>query len=615
MKTQTPGSVQGNTTNTSTTLTAKTCSRKSLRQILLKYWKLLTIAPSSTLLVAVMTWTGLLQGLEWKVLDVLLQLRPAEPPDPRIVIVTIDDKDISRAGNWPISDRVLTDVLLKLKEQKPRVIGLDIYRDLPVEPGHQQLVNLFNATPNLIGVEKRFGSLRVPAPPTLAQKGQVAISDIVEDPDQTVRRGLLAARDDQQDQIYLGLATKLALTYLEAEGIKLEAVEGSQEKRKLGQAQFTAFSQRDGGYRHVDDFGYQVLLNFRSGREELQTIPLTAVLDGQVPKGALRDRIVLIGSIAESINDDFITPIHHSVRDPETQELVDLPRTPGVFVHANLTSQIISAALYGRPFIQVLPDALELLWIFSWSCFGVFGVWQLTHRNRSIGQLFYTRVVLGIAFISGGLFVIHYLAFVGVNLWVPFIAPLVGLSMAAIASCNFYNEELFNFAYLDGLTQVANRRYFEQILTRHGRLKGDLSLILCDIDFFKNYNDTYGHQAGDACLKQVATAIRHAVRQTDIVARYGGEEFAVVLPRTNGQAALQVAERIVRQVRELKLVHASSQVSDYVTLSCGVSTVMLDEQLLQNTSWTPFSLVTQADELLYLVKKNGRNQAMFKITD
>jgi len=169
------------------------------------------------------------------------------------------------------------------------------------------------------------------------------------------------------------------------------------------------------------------------------------------------------------------------------------------------------------------------------------------------------------------------------------------------------NRELQRLASLDGLTGVANRRRFDEYLElewqQMAREKLPLSLILCDIDFFKKYNDSYGHQAGDACLRQVADALRFCARRSiDLVARYGGEEFAMILPNTTAAGAAQVAEEMRSVVNALEIPHVQSAVSAYVTLSLGIACITPRP----NTS--PTMLIAAADAALYQAKAAGRNR-------
>jgi diguanylate cyclase (GGDEF)-like protein len=130
-----------------------------------------------------------------------------------------------------------------------------------------------------------------------------------------------------------------------------------------------------------------------------------------------------------------------------------------------------------------------------------------------------------------------------------------------------------------------------------------LSLIIIDVDYFKLYNDSYGHLAGDFCLQQVAKVIKSSVqRVTDLVARYGGEEFAVILPATSAEGALQLAEKIIKNVRKLEIVHEKSAVSSFVSVSLGVASVIPEKEM------TPASLIALADGALYAAKSSGRDR-------
>ncbi len=169
------------------------------------------------------------------------------------------------------------------------------------------------------------------------------------------------------------------------------------------------------------------------------------------------------------------------------------------------------------------------------------------------------------------------------------------------------NQALQRLALLDGLTQVANRRRFDEYLQQQWMLSialnQPLSLILTDVDEFKNYNDYYGHLAGDDCLKQVAQSLSHLLkRPTDLVARYGGEEFAIVLPQTSIEGAIQVAKAILQDFQLRQIPHAKSSISDRITLSLGLSSIVPQKNFSLDT------LITTADKALYQAKHEGRNR-------
>ncbi|MGC9527716.1 MAG: sensor domain-containing diguanylate cyclase, partial [Limnospira sp.] len=183
----------------------------------------------------------------------------------------------------------------------------------------------------------------------------------------------------------------------------------------------------------------------------------------------------------------------------------------------------------------------------------------------------------------------------------------------AIQQAELY-QQLERLATLDGLTQVPNRRQFDSYLEaewrraiREGR---PISLILCDVDFFKPYNDTYGHQEGDHCLQDVARALSRAVRRPgDLVARYGGEEFAVILPNTDAEGTRHIAEAIRAEIRQLQRPHEASPICPYVSLSLGVTSIYphFDLQVEQ--------LISAADMALYEAKAQGRDRFVMRLLE
>jgi len=189
----------------------------------------------------------------------------------------------------------------------------------------------------------------------------------------------------------------------------------------------------------------------------------------------------------------------------------------------------------------------------------------------------------------------------------PIRSPIVRARVRNHLELKRHRDYLGKLSATDGLTGIANRRWFDEQLEREWRRArrehAPLSLLLMDIDFFKAYNDHYGHLAGDDCLLQIALMPNQCTkRPADLVARYGGEEFVCLLPDTDAEGALWVANLLQGEVSRLSIPHAYSSVADHVTLSIGVAT------MVPVVGQLPFDLIRRADELLYAAKQNGRNQ-------
>lgn len=391
-----------------------------------KIW-LPAIATLVTLPILLLRLTGLLQGLEWNSYDQFFRWRSLEPPDQRIAIVTIDESDLQAVGQWPIPDRVLAEVLTTIKAQKPHAIGLDLYRDLPVEPGHQELLAVFETTPNLFGIEKVVRS-KVSPPPVLSQRQQIGFADQVVDGDGKVRRGLLSVVDTSGKTQY-SLAVKLALSYLMAQEIQ-ESQGNSPNSWQLGKAVFYPFTRNDGSYVRAQSGGYQILINFRGNETQFLSFSLNQILKKQIPPEVFRDRLVLIGSTAPSINDFFATPYSGALfHSPKPMA--------GVILHANIISQILSAALDGRALLRTWDEAIEGLWIWLWAGIGAIVSWWL----KSFWQ-----IVLGMLGLSAGLVGICYGAFL-LGWWIPLVPPLLSLLAGAIVLLLMINKQTEQLRY------------------------------------------------------------------------------------------------------------------------------------------------------------------------
>lgn len=378
--------------------------------------------------VIVMRWFGCFQVWEWAAFDQFVRWRPAEPLDSRIVIVEIKEADLQKYG-YPISDAALAQLLQKLHAGKPRAIGLDVYRDLPTQPGNAELLKTFKTIPNLIGIElmpdeTRFG---VRPPPVLDKLDRIGFNNVVIDADSKVRRTLLYAWPGD-GKTHQSFALRLALLYLKSEGISPQPARVNPKYLQLGKGVFRPFQPNDGAYVRSDSRGYQILTNLRGPRGSFRTASMSDVLSGTVPADFVRSRVVLIGSNAPSLRDFYQNSYSSGWFGPPQQ-------IPGVELQAHFLSQILSAAIDGRGGINVSSEAAELLWILLWSWAGANVSWNL----RSLGRSAYCLLSICL-----GLSASLYLAFLA-GWWLPLIPPilsLLGSGAAVVGYLAHLQEEL-----------------------------------------------------------------------------------------------------------------------------------------------------------------------------
>ena len=360
---------------------------------------------------------GAFQGLELAMLDQAFRLRPLETKKIPIVIVTISEPDLVELNQFPISDQTLSTAIELLKRENPTVIGLDIYRDLPVEPGYQQLLKTFTSTPNLIGIEKfvkdSTGS-GVRPPPILRDRNQVAMNDLVVDPDGRIRRNLLSIRQNGKTELSLG--TRLAVAYLKTVGIQPQ--QNPKGELQIGKLTYRALPPNAGGYAKADVGGFQVLSNYLMVPGGIQKLSIQEVLAGRIPAGLLRNSVVIIGSTAESARGDrFFTP--YTTQQNEFRF--------GVDIHANLAAQIISSAMDGRSTLVPLPEGLEWAWILIWASLGTSLGWSIQSRRMLIS----IPLSISILFVSAyGLFIVGW--------WTVVISPLVAFLGAGLMSRGYW---------------------------------------------------------------------------------------------------------------------------------------------------------------------------------
>lgn len=311
-------------------------------------------------LVMIARLTGSMQSLEWLVFDNFLRLRLPEPIDERILIIGINEDDIQDVG-YPIPDREMAALLRKLQTYTPRAIGLDIVRDLAVEPGNLELVSTFKDSRNVIGIEKVLPKTIAPPPDLPAQ--QVGFVDQIPDTDGKLRRSLLGTTTAKGYKFALSLL--LAELYLAHEGVKLEHIIGDRNIIKFGNTELPRVFSNSGGYVRTDAGGFQVLFNFRSGQERFRTITLSDVKAGKFQPEWIRDRIVIIGMIAPSTKDFTTTSAIPPAKFAPPGQVY------GVEIHAHAVSQLLSAVLDSRPLLNTWVDIWEYLWIIAWGFLGI----------------------------------------------------------------------------------------------------------------------------------------------------------------------------------------------------------------------------------------------------
>jgi CHASE2 domain-containing sensor protein len=314
-------------------------------------------------------YSGLLQAWELSAFDLLMRSRPAEKPDPRIAIVTVTEADLQaqtydrapRRGS--LSDRSLTKLLTQLTAARPIAIGLDIYRDYPASTSEPALVQQLKTSDRLVGIcqvsSAETGEPGVAPPPELTID-TIGFSDVLLDSDRIVRRHYLALEPPPAAlcQSRYALNVQLALRYLDIQGIKLKYLPN--DIWQLGKLKFAPLEAHSGGYQNINPFGHQILLNYRATPNPIDLAPrvtLTEVLAGRISADTFKDRIVLIGTTAPSFRDSLLVPY--------TTDRGEIQSIPGVVLQAQMVSQLLAAAIDGRPLIHSLPLWADGLWIWG----------------------------------------------------------------------------------------------------------------------------------------------------------------------------------------------------------------------------------------------------------
>lgn len=371
----------------------------------------------ATILIMGLRWLGGLQVWEFKAFDYFLQKIPSEPADHRILIVGIDEGDISRYG-YPLPDWVLANMISKLQSHQPTAIGLDIFRDRPVPDndfhGHQALVKHFKQDSNLVVVCAGDNLQNSVAPPLPSLPQQVGFVDLPDDrsltkgQDDTIRRHLLSrssnpvANASRCTSSY-SMALQLVARYLQKQNIPVTT---SGENWQFGSKIVKRLTNRSAGYQTLDARGNQLLISYRNATPIAQKVTIRDVLHnrGNFDPAWVRNRVVLIGMDAQAIT---VPDIHDTPKG----------KISGVSIHAHVVSQILSAVEDNRPLFWWLPQWGDTIWVWCWSLTGGVVIWfwrvPLLRSLAVSGSVAILTVVCWLGFIQGA--------------WLPFVPSAFGI--------------------------------------------------------------------------------------------------------------------------------------------------------------------------------------------
>lgn len=396
--------------------------RSSFKASYQRLQKMLLASVVVTSLIMGVRQLGMLQGWELQAFDSLIRLRSDEKPDPRLLIVTVTEKDIQKQNikeMRSLSDGALMQLLKKIQPHQPQVIGLDIYRNFPVDSNYADLKTYLQDRRFIAVCEVGENDYKGIGKPPEVPQDQISFSDFPVDGDGVIRRQLLGMAADPNSfcSADISFSFRVALNYLSSLGVESKLIPEnkpySERYWQIGNVVFKKLESDAGGYQQLDALGYQVLLNYRSSVAKQVSLYdiLNGSLDDQLPN-LVKNKIVLIGTTAKSFKDYFKTPLSAGQSEEEL---------PGVIIHAQMVSQIISAVLDGRSLLWWLPGWGETLWIWSWSIVG--GILVGLRSQFPIGG----AIVFALIILSGLCFVVLLLGG-----WIPLVPSALALLLTSL---------------------------------------------------------------------------------------------------------------------------------------------------------------------------------------
>lgn len=538
-------------------------------------------------------------------------------PNKDIVVLAIDDASLEslwdKYGEWPLPRNVYGDLINYIEKENPQAIIFDLMfiKSIKTAPNADKyLSDTMNKYPNVytaMNLDRETTDVRLPIDlpsrisvninnkskvdlkkknyytncrPILSSllngKVNIGMVNVLRSGDGILRT--VAPIVTYKDNFYPYVSFKAAADYIEQQSVKDFDI-NSKGNLKVADTQIPLTKDGD------------AILNWYGGTETHTVIPIYKIIkemNGDLAKGVtpfdFKDKIIIIGTTAMSLHDTKSVPVQDNVY-------------PGVEVHATFFNNMLDNNFIKKT--DVFVDIVIILAVIAL-------VGAIVMLSTSTLFAFLSTTLFGIAY----LFISYYIMEL-YNIWIPVVLPIMSIILSfALSFLAKYLLKARDFEYqyklatIDGLTELYNHRYFQDTLRKQmdiaRRYNQPFSLIIADIDFFKKFNDTYGHQAGDAVLRQVAQILKNNSRTTDYVCRYGGEEMSIILPNTSAEEAMNHANRLCKAIAE-KPFHLTPVDTAPVTISLGVATFPENAQ-------TPQDLIEWADKGLYYAKEHGRNQ-------
>ncbi|NJN21801.1 MAG: EAL domain-containing protein [Leptolyngbya sp. RL_3_1] len=533
----------------------------------------ITVAVSliSLTLVTGLKQLGGFQRFELAGFDYFTRLSPASL-DSRLVIIGITEADLQQYG-WPLSDQTIADLLSIVQRHHPKVVGLDIYRNFPHEPGTAQLTEQLNRD-NVIAimnVGSRSAADQVPPPPTVPWE-RVGFNDLIVDPDGSLRRTLLFVNAPEKP--YFSFALRVATQYVDPVNAAANILSPDPTSLVLGEGTIPRLQRGGGGYQRIDARGYQTLLRYRSAHSPGQTLTAQQILTGDFEGESLRGKVVLIGSVARSLRDEFHTPYLAGSGEKFAM--------PGVTVHGHITSQLLDIAAGNAAIYRFLPAWGEFAWLIMWIGLVSTVAWSVKRSEGVLlGGVGLGALSFGISFVS-----FSYL------IWLPTVEPIVGILLATglvVGQRAIYQQTH------DALTGLPSRdlflAYIQRAIAQPSR--EGITVAFLDVNRFQVINKSLGHSAGDGVLVTIAERLVATLGDQTKLARMGGDEFAILFPHSR-QSQINACLEAMRAALSKPLILQNHRLA----ISASVGLAITQRQSAQS----PAGLLRDAHTAMYRAK-------------